>query len=109
VIYFKDAARAIVALGQAPRDAIQTTNYVLAGAVPTASAGELAAIVRAKVPGAQITFEPNREWQAVVDRLALPLDDRNARLEWQWSAQYDQERMVDDFLGELRLHPQRYA
>jgi threonine 3-dehydrogenase len=108
VIYFKDAARAAVELGQAPREAIKTRNYLVAGASPVASAAELADIVRAKVPGAQLTFEPNWEWQAVLGPLMLPLDDRNARQEWDWSAQYDQERIVDDFLEELRRHPQRY-
>ncbi len=109
VIYFKDAARALVLLGEAPLEDIKTVNYLLAGVTPVASAGELADIVRAKVPGAQIDFKPDLALQAVLDKLLLPLDDTNAREEWNWSVEYDQERIVDGFLQELRLNSQRYA
>ena len=37
----------------------------------------------------------------------LPLDDRNARQEWGWEPMYTLEHMVEDFLDELRTHPQR--
>jgi len=109
VIYFKDAAQAIVRLGQAPLESIKTVNYLVAGVSPIASAGELAEIVRAKVPGADIRFEPDLELQAIVDRLLLPLDDSNARKEWGWHCEYNQERIVDDFLEELKLNSQRYV
>jgi threonine 3-dehydrogenase len=109
VIYFKDAAQAIVRLGQAPLESIKTVNYLVAGVRPIASAGELAEIVRAKVPGADIRFEPDLELQAIVDRLLLPLDDSNARKEWGWCSAYDQARIVDDFLQELKINPQRYV
>jgi threonine 3-dehydrogenase len=107
--YFKDAARAIVKLGEAPRDNIKTVVYCLAGVTPIASAAELADRVRAKVPGARITFEPDEGVQGVLDELLLPVDETNARVEWGWKPQYDLERMVDDFLRELELNPQRYA
>ena len=45
VIYFKDAAQAIVRLGEAPLENIKTVNYIVAGVSPIASAGELADIV----------------------------------------------------------------
>jgi threonine 3-dehydrogenase len=109
IIYFKDAARAIVELGAAPADRIKTVNYLIAGVTPIASAGELADLVRAKVPGAQIAFTPDPDLQPILDRLFLPIDDRRAREEWHWAPQYDQERVVDDFLAELQRHPQRYA
>jgi threonine 3-dehydrogenase len=109
VLYFKDAARAIVLLGDAPDDAITRVNYLVAGPTPIASAEELATMVRARVPGARIDFQPDLELQRLVDRLLLPLDDRSARQEWGWQPEYDQERIVDDFLDELRRHPHRYA
>jgi threonine 3-dehydrogenase len=109
VLYVKDAARAIVELKEAPAKAIRTVNYLLAGVTPVATAGELADIVRAKVPGAQIDFKPDVGIEEVLDRLLLPLDDTNARREWGWRPAYDQERIVDDFLMELSAHPERYA
>jgi len=108
VIYFKDAAQAIVRLGEAPLENIKTVNYIIAGVNPIASAGELADIVRAKVPGAEISFKPNLEAQDILDRLLLPLEDSNARKEWGWNYEYDQERIVDDFIQELKLNSQRY-
>jgi threonine 3-dehydrogenase len=109
IIYFKDAARAFVELAAAPVARIKTVNYLIAGATPIASAGELAAVVRTKVPGAQIDFKPDLQLQPILDKLFLPIDDRHARDEWDWHSEYDQERVVDDFLDELQRHPQRYA
>jgi threonine 3-dehydrogenase len=109
VIYYKDAAQAMVRLGTAPLEKIKTVNYIVAGVTPIASAGELAEMIRARIPGAEINFEPNLEVQDIVDRLLRPLDDMNAQKEWGWQNAYDQEGIVDDFLQELRNHPQRYA
>ena len=108
VLYFKDAARAMVKLREAPVENIKTVNYLLAGVTPIATAGELADLVRARVPGAQVDFKPDLELQKILDKLLLPLDDSNAQKEWGWKPEYDQERIVDDFLQELRQNPQRY-
>ncbi|MGQ9858066.1 MAG: NAD-dependent epimerase/dehydratase family protein [Thermodesulfobacteriota bacterium] len=109
VMYFKDAARAIVMLGDAPKESIKMVNYVVAGPTPAASAQELVDMVRARVPGARIDFQVDEEKQAIIDRLILPLDDSTARNEWGWRPDYEQERIVEDFLEELRAHPERYA
>lgn len=108
VMYYKDAARAIVMLGDAPRESIQMVNYVVAGPTPAASAQELVDMVRAKIPGAKIDFKVDEEKQKIIDKLILPVDDTLARKEWGWYHQYDQEKMVEDFLEELRAHPERY-
>ncbi len=109
VMYFKDAARAIVMLGEAPLENITMVNYVVAGATPIASAQELADMIKARLPEARIHFEPDLKLQEILDKLALPIDDAIARKEWNWRPEYDQERIVDDFLDEMRLHPQRYS
>jgi threonine 3-dehydrogenase len=107
VIYVKDAARAIVELGAAPRDAIKMVNYVVAGPTPAASAAELVGAIRARTPEAQLDFQPDPALQPFIDQLCLPIDDRKAREEWGWRAHYDQARIVDDFYRELTLHGQR--
>jgi threonine 3-dehydrogenase len=108
VLYFKDAARALIQLAAAPLEAIQMVVYVVGvGLTPTAQ--ELADVVRAKIPGATIRFEADPALQGLLDRIALAWDDSLARKEWHWAPMYGQEQMVDDFLRELRLHPQRYA
>jgi threonine 3-dehydrogenase len=102
IMYYKEAAQAMIQLGQAPLENIKSINYLVNGAQPTPTAGELAEIVRAKIPGAQIDFAPNPETQSIMDKLLRPLDDSNARAEWGWQSLYDMEAMVDDFLAELR-------
>ena len=109
VMYYKDAARAMIQLGEAPVEEISTVNYLVDGVKPTPTAGELAEIVRSRVAGAQITFEPNALFQAVIDQAIHPLDDGRARGEWNWRPAYDQEAIVDDFLAEMRDHPERYG
>lgn len=108
VMYYKDGGRAIVMLAEAPLENIKMVNYIIAGAVPIASAQELVDLVKKKIPSAKIDFKPDLELQKILDKLLLPLDDRNAREEWGWKPAYDQEAIVDDFIKELKEHPNRY-
>jgi threonine 3-dehydrogenase len=109
VMYYKDAARALIQLAEAPVEAIQTVNYVIDGVKPTPTAGQLADDVRSRLPDARISFEPNAIMQAVIEQAIRPLDDRRARDEWNWQPAYDRQAIVDDFLAELRDHPERYC
>lgn len=109
VMYFKDAALAIVKLADALFSNIKMVNYLTAGVTPIASANELAAMVKKKIPTAQIRFDPDPDIVNVIDKLFLPIDDRFAREEWNWKPQYDQKQLIDDFLREMKLHPNRYA
>jgi threonine 3-dehydrogenase len=108
VMYYKDAARAMIQLGEAPVEQIETVNYVVDGVKPAPTAGRLAEIVRNRIPEAKISFEPNAILQPAIDQAVRPLDDRRARTEWSWEPAYDQEAIVDDFLVELRDHRERY-
>jgi nucleoside-diphosphate-sugar epimerase len=98
-----------VELGRTPLDNIKSVNYLLAGIDPIASAGELADMVRTRIPAAQIDFQPNPALQPIFDKLTVRFDDRRAREEWSWAPHYTQEQIVVDFLSEMRLHPHRYA
>ena len=84
-------------------------NYLIAGIKPTASAQELAAIVKAKIPGAKINFQPDPEVQEIINKVVHPIDDHVAQAEWGWQAQYDLAGIVDDFISEMGKNPQRYA
>ena len=108
VMYYKDAARAMIQLAGAPLETIETVNYLVDGVKPTPTAGQLADSVRNRISGARITFEPNAIMQAVIDQAVRPLDDSRARDEWNWQPAYDREAIVEDFLAELRDHPERY-
>jgi threonine 3-dehydrogenase len=109
VMYFKDSARAIVMLGAAPAENIKMVNYIIAGPTPAASAQELVDLVRSKVPGARIEFQVDEKRQKIIDGFTKPLDDSVARQEWGWKPEYDPERIVEDFLEEMKMHPQRYT
>jgi len=102
IMYVTEAAAATIRLAQAPIDGIRTINYVVDGVKPTPSAGELADAVRAKVPGAEIDFDPNPAIQAALDDMIRPLDDTKAREEWGWQPTHDLDKIVDDFLAAVR-------
>ena len=80
--------------------------YLLAGVTPTPSAAELADVVRARILDAQIDFKPDMRIQRLLD-LLMPLDDSNARREWDWKPSYNLEQTVED-LCELRQNSKRY-
>jgi nucleoside-diphosphate-sugar epimerase len=104
MVYYRDGARAIIDLGNAPLESIKTVTYLVDGVKPTPSMGELAVAVRAKIPDAQIEFVPDESLQALLDQLLHPLDDSRARSEWGWQPVYDGSAMIDDFLRALP-HP----
>jgi len=108
IMYFTESARSLVELGQAPVENIKAVNYVLTGITPTPSAGDLADVVRAKIPGAQIKFEPDPELQPILDDISKRVDDTKAQQEWGWKPAYDLEQSVDEFLREMNSNPQRY-
>jgi nucleoside-diphosphate-sugar epimerase len=108
-MYFKDAASCVIKLARAPRENIQMVNYLVAGVKPVATAQELADIVKSRIPGAKIEFKPDMELQKILDKLLHPLDDGIAEMEWGWKADYNQEKIVDDFIAEMKNNPQRYV
>jgi threonine 3-dehydrogenase len=108
IVYYKEAAQAMIQLGQAPLAQIKAVNYLVDGVKPTPSAAQLADYVRQAIPTAQISFVPNPEAQALFGRILRPLDDSRARSEWGWNPTYDYATMVADFMAELRKNPERY-
>jgi threonine 3-dehydrogenase len=108
LVYYKEAGRAMVDLASAPSERIHTVNYNLGGIAPDPTAGQLADAVRDVVADAKIEFEPD---PAIAHLFAEshPIDDSRARAEWGWSPVVDHVAMVDDFIRELRDHPERYA
>ena len=97
LLYYKDAARAALDLAAAPSESIKAINYLVDGVGASPDAGAIADAVRAKVPGANITFDA----KAGAGR-ALRVDDTTARNEWGWNPAYDLDAMIDDMIKELR-------
>ena len=107
ILYFKDAALAILSLAEAPPERIKMVNYLLSGPRPTAL--EIVNLVKQRFPRAEINFEVDDEIQLRMDNAMRPLDDRFAREEWGWKPTYGVDAMIDDFVAELSQHPHRYA
>jgi nucleoside-diphosphate-sugar epimerase len=91
-----DAVRALMALLEAPADALTSAVYNVAAFSP--SAGELAELVRRVFPGERITFTPDRRRQAIVDSWPEDIDDGRARKDWGFRPTYDLRRTFEEYL-----------
>ena len=108
-IYFKDAIRALWLLSKAEREQIKTMVYIIAGVTPPYSAMELAEIVRSKIPGARLTFNPDPNTMELLKEIgSLRFDEERARSEWDWNPSYSLSQMVDDFIGEFNRNRSLY-
>lgn len=99
-MYMPDALRAMLELSDAPKANLKRCIYNIAAMHPTAE--EVAAAVRARIPGVELTFRSDPTRQAILDSWPQVLDDSNARNEWDWAPRYDLESMSDDLIAELR-------
>jgi len=110
VLYFKDAARSLLVLDAAPRQAVRTVCYTLSGIQPVPSAGDLASAIRARFPQAVLGFTPEKFSMDFHEKLqGMPLDEENARQELGWNAEYTLPGMIEDFAEEYMTHPERYG
>jgi nucleoside-diphosphate-sugar epimerase len=91
-----DAIDALLALMDAPAEALSTLVYNVSAFSPAAA--ELAALVRRAFPAAQITFVPDPRRQAIVDSWPEDVDDGRARRDWRFRPAYDLERAFEEYL-----------
>ncbi|MBN2060627.1 MAG: NAD-dependent epimerase/dehydratase family protein [Deltaproteobacteria bacterium] len=107
LLYFKDAALALIKLSEAPRTDIKTVCYLINGMDPAPRVREIDSMVRARIPSAALNFDPDPELTQRYNSLPR-LDDHTAREEWGWRPEYNLEQSVDDFIKELRDNPNLY-
>jgi threonine 3-dehydrogenase len=91
-----DAIAALLALLDAPAEALSTLVYNVAAFNPDAD--ELGDRVRKAFPRAQITFAPDARRQAIVDSWPEDVDDARARRDWGFHPAYDLDRAFDEYL-----------
>ncbi len=107
LLYYKDAASAMIRLSGVPKPEIKTVCYLLKGIEPVLTARERVERVKDRIPEASLTFDPDPKLSE--SYYSLPtFDDRVACEEWGWEPEYDDERALNDFISELRQHPDRY-
>jgi threonine 3-dehydrogenase len=91
-----DAAEALQRLAATPRAQLTRTTYNV-GAF-SRSAAEIADVVRAAFPAAQITYKIDRKRQGIVDSWPADVDDAAARADWGFAPAYDFERAFREYL-----------
>ena len=111
VTYFKDALRATEMLYYAPRKQIKTVCYNVAGISPAHAVKELELAIKKFIPKAKTTYKPDPEiMEFFRDYPVEVIDDSRAREEWGWYPIYtDFEKIVGDFLEEVKNRPQHYG
>ncbi len=85
-------------------------DYNIAGVVPTGTAKEIEQVVKEFVPEARISYNPDEKFMDYFrSNNTEVFDDSAARKEWGWHAECpDFEKVVADFIEEIRVHPDRY-
>jgi len=91
-----DAIKALLMLSEAPRHALK--RYVYNVSSFSLSAMEVAERVKKSFPAAEITFEPDRARQGILDTWPADMGDAAARSEWGWSPDYDVGRAFDEYI-----------
>jgi threonine 3-dehydrogenase len=91
-----DAVKALLQLAAAPREKLTREVYNITSF--SISAAEIRDLVVAAFPGAQITFEPDRKRQGIVDSWPADLNDNPARRDWGWAPEYDARRTFEEYL-----------
>jgi nucleoside-diphosphate-sugar epimerase len=91
-----DAVTALLALAEAPRDALTKTAYNLAAFSP--SAGEIRDVVLGAFPAATIDYDVDLKRQSIVDSWPTDVDDSAARADWRFAPAYDLSLAFSDYL-----------
>lgn len=100
LIYYKDAIKALLQLSEAPVEKINTVCYNLSSY--RLSAQEMANHVKAIIPSAKITFNPDEEVVLLQrQREKWIYDCSKAKEEWGWEPTFTIEEMIKDFCQEL--------
>jgi threonine 3-dehydrogenase len=100
-----DAIESLLTLMQAPAPSLTTLVYNVSAF--SASAGELAGLVRRAFPAAEITFAPDPRRQAIVDSWPEEVDDSRARRDWGFRPSHDLDRTFNHYV--LPNVTRRYA
>jgi nucleoside-diphosphate-sugar epimerase len=101
MVYMPDAVRATLELMDAdPARLTQWSSYNLAGLSFTPA--ELAAAIRARVPGFAVEYAPDFR-QAIAEGWPRSIDDTQARADWGWRPHYLLDEIVADMLAHVPL------
>ncbi|MCL4324975.1 MAG: NAD-dependent epimerase/dehydratase family protein [Candidatus Thermoplasmatota archaeon] len=97
LLYVDDAVSGLVKVHDTPDARLTRSSYNIQGFSPTAR--QMADAVKARIPGAQISFAPDPKMQAIVDSWPRALDDSEARKDWGWAPTIDLNGTIDRYLA----------
>jgi nucleoside-diphosphate-sugar epimerase len=96
MMYMEDAIRATLELMSAPSEQIKVrTSYNISGLSFTPK--QLAAAIQQRISDFDINYAPDFR-QQIADSWPSSIDDDQAKIDWNWKADYDLERLVDVML-----------
>lgn len=111
--YIKDNVRATEMLYYAPKEQIKTVCYNIIGVSPARTPKELEITIKKFIPEAKITFKLDPELAQFFDVFyggMKAVDDSRASEEWGWEPLHTNfEKIVEDFIYEIRTRPQLYG
>ena len=106
MMYMPDAIKAIIGVMAADPARLSHRNAFNVTAM-NITPEELAAAIRARVPGFAIDYDVDPVRQAIADSWPRSIDDSAAREEWGWQPDYDLLATVADMLEKLEARMAR--
>ena len=102
LIYFKDVARALIALKRADADRLRQRVYNVQGF--NATMREVADAVKKYLPEAQIEFDwdQSEEMKLANSSVYYELDNKAANEDFGWKTRYPLDKMTEDFIKEVK-------
>jgi len=100
IVYVRDVLAGIRQLIRAPAERLTRCVYNIHAMAPTAQ--EIADAVALRVPEAKIDFQPDPDVVSLIEGWPHVFYDASARKDWDWSPEYDLDRLADDYVEELR-------
>jgi len=105
-IYIKDVVRCLISLKNTDEANLRRRVYNIDGfSVP---AKEMADTVRRYIPDAKIEFLANEAVVKLARDMPKKMDAARAREDWNWKPEYDWDKTVQDFIAEVKAHPDLY-
>jgi len=99
-----DAVKSLIQLEEAPRNNLRQLVYNVTSFSP--SAQNFYKYVLNAFPNAEISFDPDKKRQGIVDSWPADLDDSAARKDWGWKPDFGEKASFEDYL--IPVIRQRY-
>ena len=93
-----DAVKSLIVLSETDQEKLSQRVYNVTSF--NFSAGDFKKFAEKSFPNVEISYNPDRKRQAIVDSWPADVDDSAARQDWNWQPDYDAERACQDYLYE---------